>query len=163
MALFEKFGEMNSAEELERAAAGLIAEGDKESLLILAQENGFDEEDVEDWLDFGCEISITEAAVGKLKVEEKELALPTDILIHDWVDYVRKMSLEDVNIAKAVRTKEKNLADCIGKIMRRAFENQWSVPANITEKTKTSARVTFGIPSEIATRKIIREYYGGKA
>ena len=70
MALFEKFGEMNSAEELERAAAGLIAEGDKESLLILAQENGFDEEDVEDWLDFGCEISITEAAVGKLKVEE---------------------------------------------------------------------------------------------
>ena len=74
-----------------------------------------------------------------------------------------EMSLEDVNIAKAVRTKEKNLADCIGKIMQRAFENQWSVPANITEKTKTSARVTFGIPSEIATRKIIREYYGGKA
>lgn len=161
MALFEKFGEMDSAEELVKAAEGLINEGDKDSLLILAQENGFDEEDVEDWLDFGCEISITEAAVGKLKVEEKELALPADILIHDWVDYVRKMSLEDVNIAKAVRTKEKNLADCIGKIMRRAFENQWAVPADITKKTDVSARVTFGIPSEIATRKIIREYYGG--
>ena len=116
MALFEKFGEMDSAEELVMAAEGLINEGDKDSLLVLAQENGFDEEDVEDWLDFGCEISITEAAVGKLKVEEKELALPTDILIHDWVDYVRKMSLEDVNIAKAVRTKEKNLADCIDLI-----------------------------------------------
>ena len=163
MALFEKFGEFNSAEELTMAAEGLIKEGDQESLLILAKENGFDEDDVEDWLDFGAEISDEEAAVGKLKVEEEDLHLPADILIHDWVDYVRKMSLEDVNIAKAVRTKEKSLADCIGKIMRRAFENQWSVPANITEKTKTSARVTFGIPSEIATRKIIREYYGGKA
>ena len=35
MALFEKFGEMNSAEELVMAAEGLIEEGDKDSLLIL--------------------------------------------------------------------------------------------------------------------------------
>ncbi len=164
MALFEKFGEMNSAEELKMAAEGLLKEGDMKSLKALAIENGFEEEDVEDWEDFGVEISPVEAAVGKLKVETEALGLPKTILINDWIDYVSKMAMEDTEIAKAVRTKEKSLADCIGKIMTKAFENQWKVPVEVTKNAKVGAsKVTFGIPSEIETRKIIREYYGGKA
>lgn len=164
MALFEKFGEFNSAEEIEKAAAGLIEEGDKESLLILAKENGFDEMDVEDWMDYGAEISDEEAAVAKLKVEEESLNLPASSLIHDWVDYIRKMSIEDNTIAKAVRSKEKSLTECLSKILKKSFENQWSVPSQITKDANVSAgRVTFGITNETATRKIIREYYGGKA
>lgn len=162
MALFEKFGEFNSAEEIEKAAAGLITEGDKESLLILAKENGFDEMDVEDWMDYGAEISDEEAAVAKLKVEEEDLHLPASSLIHDWVDYIRKMSIEDNIIAKAVRSKEKSLMECIAEIMQKSFENQWIVPSKIA-KLINANRVTFGIPNEVATRKLIREYYGGKA
>ena len=162
MALFEKFGEFNSAEELTMAAEGLIKEGDKESLLILAKENGFDEDDVEDWLDFGAEISDEEAAVGKLKVEEEDLHLPASSLIHDWVDYIRKMSIEDNTIAKAVRSKEKSLMECISEIMQKSFENQWAVPSKIA-KLVNAGRVTFGVTNEAATRKLIREYYGGKA
>ena len=162
MALFEKFGEMESAEELQKAAEGLLEEGDIDSLKELAKENGFDEDDVEDWQDFGVEISPVEAAVGKLKVEAQALALPKDILINDWVDYVRKMALEDETIAKSVRTKAKSLAECVGKIMAKAFENQWTVPKEVEKNTKIGAgKVTFGVPSEIETRKIIREYYGG--
>ena len=164
MALFEKFGEMDSAEELKAAAQGLLNEGDTESLKALALENGFDEEDAEDWEDFGVEISRTEAAVCKLKVEEKALALPASILISDWVDYVRKMAMEDESIAIEVRKKDKSLANCIGKIMKNAFENQWTVPAEIKKESGVNAsKITFGIPSETMTRKLIREYYGGKA
>lgn len=90
--------------------------------------------------------------------------LPTSSLIHDWVDYIRKMSIEDNTIAKAVRSKEKSLTECLSKILKKSFENQWSVPSKITNDANVRAnRVTFGITNEIATRKIIREYYGGES
>ena len=40
--MFEKFGELNSAEELNKAAAGLKEERDVASLIVLAEENGLD-------------------------------------------------------------------------------------------------------------------------
>ena len=48
--MFEKFGEMGSYEEVNLAAEGLKKEGDKESLYALAEENGVDKEDAEDYL-----------------------------------------------------------------------------------------------------------------
>lgn len=50
--MFEKFGEFDSVEELNRAAAGQKAEGDEEALLILAEENGIDREDAEDYISY---------------------------------------------------------------------------------------------------------------
>ena len=38
--MFDKFGEFDSAEELNKAAEGLRNEGDRESLIELAKENG---------------------------------------------------------------------------------------------------------------------------
>lgn len=164
MALFEKFGEMDSAEEIQAAAEGLLNEGDMESLKALAKENGFDEDDVEDWEDFGVVITPAQAAVGKLMVEADDLKFPKDILFTDWVDYIKKMSLEDETIAVAVRKKDKSLAECIGKVMEEAFANQYEVPDKIKKGTKVKAgKVTFGVPSETSVRKIIRGYYGGQA
>ena len=48
MALFERFGEFDSVEELNMTAEGLKAEGDLESLKILAVENGLDAADAEE-------------------------------------------------------------------------------------------------------------------
>lgn len=48
--MFERFGEFDSAEELNLTAEGLKTEGDMESLLILAEENGIDKEDAEDYM-----------------------------------------------------------------------------------------------------------------
>ena len=73
--MFEKFGEFGSVKELNLAAAGLKAEGDDESLIALAEENGLDKEDVQDYLD-GCMEELAtpfSAAFGRLEVEEREL------------------------------------------------------------------------------------------
>ena len=49
--MFDKFGEFDSSEELNKAAEGLLEEGDIESLKIMAAENGIDTADVEDYSD----------------------------------------------------------------------------------------------------------------
>ena len=49
--MFDKFGEFDSSEEINKAAAGLLREGDRESIVILAKENGIDKADAEDYID----------------------------------------------------------------------------------------------------------------
>ena len=49
--MFDKFGEFDSCEELNRAAAAQFKEGDDEALIALAEENGIDREDVQDYID----------------------------------------------------------------------------------------------------------------
>ena len=73
--MFEKFGEFDSAEEINKSAEGLKAEGDTESLLALAKENGIDEDDVYDYLDDVVDelCNPLMAAMGKLQVEADDL------------------------------------------------------------------------------------------
>ena len=81
MALFERFGEFDSVEELNMTAEGLKEEGDLESLKVLAEENGLDVADAEDYAD-GIVTELANsllAALGKLKVEYKELK-PCEIM-----------------------------------------------------------------------------------
>ncbi len=72
--MFERFGEFDSAEGLNMTAAGLLTEGDKDSLLILAQENGIDTEDANDYIAGDTQELCTSvmAAIGKLEIESKE-------------------------------------------------------------------------------------------
>ena len=49
--MFDKFGEFDSVEELNRAAAAQKAEGDEEALIAIALENGIEKEDAEDYMD----------------------------------------------------------------------------------------------------------------
>lgn len=72
--MFEKFGEFDSAEELNKAADGLLNEGDLDSLKELAKENGIDEEDAQDYIDGLIEnlATVTSAAFGRLYVEEQQ-------------------------------------------------------------------------------------------
>lgn len=73
--MFERFGEFDSAEELNRAADGLLNEGDTESLKALAAENGIDEQDVQDYIDGYSEDLATAsmAAFGRLSAEEQQV------------------------------------------------------------------------------------------
>ena len=64
--MFEKFGEFNSAEEINRAAKQQLAEGDTEAIYTIAKENGIDEDDVKDYI-AGCTetlVTVLSAAVG---------------------------------------------------------------------------------------------------
>lgn len=72
--MFDKFGEFNSAEELNKAADGLLNEGDMKGLKELAKENGIDPDNVQDYID-GCTedlATLSEAAFGRLYMEEQE-------------------------------------------------------------------------------------------
>lgn len=74
--MFEKFGEFKTVEELNMAAAGFLKEGYTESIVALAQENGIDGEDAQDYIDGMTEefaMPVT-AALGRLaKIKEEDI------------------------------------------------------------------------------------------
>lgn len=78
--MFDKFGEFDSAEELNKAAKGLKDEGDFDSLYALAEENGIDKEDVEDYVAGDVEELATPAmaAMGRMEVERREIMKGND-------------------------------------------------------------------------------------
>ena len=49
--MFEKYGEFDSYEEINRAAAAQLEEGDTEAIYAIAEENGIDREDAEEYID----------------------------------------------------------------------------------------------------------------
>lgn len=167
--MFDKFGEFDSVEELNRAAAAQKAEGDEEALVLLAQENGIDTEEAEDYMDGGVETLATTAmaAIGKLKIEEEHLKL-NGVLV-DWKEEIAKECIEDEELARAVRRKGKCLRDCLAKMLRFAFENKVQVSDEVVKATKVSHNgkeepmrgpVYLGMPNRRQVRQLARKYYG---
>lgn len=157
--MFEKFGEFDSVEELNAAAEGLLKEGDTESLIALAEENGIDKGDAEDYID-GIAPELANAlmaAWGKLDVECKELK-PYEIM-EDWVEYIKRRCSEDPEVAKAVRSKKKNLKGCIAVLLKWSFENAKTVDRDIMKAAGVNAQCKLGIPGMGTARKMISKYY----
>lgn len=160
--MFDTFGEFDSVEELNRTAEGLLKEGDTESLMILAEENGIDKGDAQDYID-GVVPELANAlmaAWGKLDVECKELK-PYGIM-EDWVDYIKKRCSEDPEVAKAVRSKKKNLKGCIAELLKWSFKNAKPVDKDIMKAAGVNERCKLGIPGMGTARKIISKYYLGE-
>ena len=81
--MFKVFGEFESAEEINKSAEGLLEEGDKENLYVLAEENGLDKEDVDDFIDgMGAFCTPFSAAVGKLNIEKKYADKDTKMILN---------------------------------------------------------------------------------
>lgn len=162
--LWSNFGEFDSAEEINKAAEGLKNEGDKENLLKLAEENGIDRLDAQDYIngDLPELTGVIDAALGKLKKEAEAAGLPEDSLINDWIGYIRSLASEDAEAARNIRKKGKKLTGCIGAVMEEAFMNQWTVPNDLKKAAGiTAGKVTFGIPGMAKVKEIIKDYYGG--
>ena len=158
--MFEKFGNFDSYEELNKAAEGLKREGDVESLKALSIENGLDPEDVQDYIDgfFSDFCGPVNAALGKLEVESKSFKIQG--LWIDWIAYIKDVTLKDRLVAVAVRKKDNSLAGCIAKIMDESFKIAWNVPDEVLAESKSKMRgVKFGVPSMAECKEIIREYY----
>ena len=115
--MFEKFGEFDSWEEINKAAEGQKEEGDLEALKALALENGFEEADAEDYMDGVVPEFCTAllAAESKIRIEKKDLK-PEGIMV-DWIDYVIKLVSDDEKVCLAVRKKGKSLKGCIGQLL----------------------------------------------
>lgn len=163
--MYETFGEFDSWEEINEAAKGQRDEGDEEALKKLAKENGIDIEDAEDYFDGVISelCSPLIAAIGKLKIEEKDLK-PENIM-EDWINYIRALCSEDETFCIAVRKKGKSLKGCIAALLSWSFNHQKSVDADIIKAANIKAnRVTLGIPGMRTAHQLIKEYYlGGKA
>lgn len=168
--MFDKFGEFDSAEEMNRAAAAQLKEGDTEAILKIAEENGIDKEDAEDYI-AGCTSEFATplmAARGKLEVESKDLEIK-GILI-DWRDMVLKLCMDDQNMCVAVRRKGKSLKECMSKIIAFAFERKEQVSEKIVKITminhngkmeKLRGPLYLGFPNRMELQKMIKKYYLG--
>lgn len=166
--MFEKFGEFDSAEELNRVAGAQRAEGDEEALVSLARENGIDAEDAEDFMDGTVEdfTSPLMAAAGKLKVEAEDIGLGG--ILSDWKDQIMEMCMDNKSMQIAVRRKGKSLAECMAKLIRFAFENKVQVSDKIVSMTKVTHNgkeeamrkpLYLGIPNKSQVEKIVKGYY----
>ena len=162
--LYEKFGEFDSSEEINKSAEGLKAEGDTESLLAMAKENGIDEDDVYDYLDdFVDELcNPLMAALGKLQVEADELK-PYEIM-NDWIEYIKARCQERDEIARAVRKKGKSLKGCIAELLKWSFGNAQPVDKEIIKAAGMSVSypIKLGIPGMGRAKQIITDYYLGQ-
>lgn len=159
--MFDKFGEFNSAEELNRAAAAQLAEGDTEAIYALAEENGIDREEAQDFIDgiVGELCNPLMAAYGKLDVEAAELN-PYEIM-KDWVDYIKVRCSEAPEMAEAVRKKGKSLKGCIAALLTWSIKNAKEVDKDILKSCGLSCKVTLGIPGMGRAKQIITDYYRG--
>lgn len=161
--MFERFGEFDSAEEINETAVNLRKEGDTESLMALAEENGIDKDTLEAFLEgellYLCdEMS---AAIGKIDIEAKEVKCAE--IMGDWVEYIKNQCFERPEVARAVRRKGKNLSGCIAEIMTWSFKHQTEVDKNIMKAAGvTAGRCTLGIPGMARAKQIITKYYLGR-
>ena len=139
--MFDKFGEFDSADEMNRAAAAQRKEGDNEAILAIAEENGIDKEDAMDFIDGYVAAFVTPlmAAYGKLDIEAKELK-PYEIM-EDWLQYIKLRCAEEPEWS---------------------MKNQHPVDSDILKAVKINYKVTLGIPGMGRAKKIITEYYMGK-
>lgn len=170
--MYDIFGEFDSWEEINKAAAGQKAEGDEKALMDLAKENGIDKEDAEDYYD-GALAELCNpftAATGKLKIEDAELK--TKDIMEDWKNYIisicdyldpEKTEREQdqaMQMCIAVRKKGKTLKGCIAALLKWSFGHQQSVDGDILKEAGVKAgKVTLGIPGMAQAHKIIRDYY----
>ena len=161
--MFDKFGEFDSAEEINETAAGLLEEGDLEGLREMAKENGFDEDDVQDYIDgIYPELANTyTAAWNKLEVEMKELKVCE--IMEDWVEYIRIKMEEEEEMQRAIRKRGKSLQGCIAALLKWSWEHQNPVNKEVLKEAGVKdPRVTLGIPGMGTAKKVITKYYLGR-
>lgn len=166
--MFEKYGEFDSCEEINKKAAELLEQGDKAGVLALAKENGIDKEDAQDYAD-GCVKELTTplmAALGKLEAEAKDLKIGGIML--DWKNYITDECMNETKMQVAVRKKVKSMKECMSRLIRFSFEHKVQVSDKILKITKVTHNgkeepfkgpLYLGVPNAAEARKIIREYY----
>ncbi len=166
--MFDRFGEFDSAEEINQKAEALLKADDTEGIRALAAENGIDAEDAETYItgEESCLATTIMAAEGKLKVEAVDLKLEGKLI--DWKNMILELCLNDSQICAAVRKREKNLCACISAMISNSFETKTMVSDKIVKVTKIKRNGKLeplrgplyldGLTNARA-KQIIRDYY----
>ena len=158
----DKFGPL-TYEDLNKTAEGLKMEGDIESLILLAEENGLEKEDAEDYADGVIDTLATplEAALGKIKEESKALKLEESTTLSGMKDLICQTITKNTVLQVSVHDPEKDLADCLGWLIKEASKTRYRLPAVIA-KAAGIPDVYMGDITREKAREIITLYYGGK-
>ena len=156
--MFDKFGKM-SYDELIRTAKAEKEEGDEEALIALAQENGLDQEDAEDYMDDMTEVLCTpmEAAVARIEMEAKDL--DTGGIWEEWKGCILELCMEDEDLACAVCRKSKSLLGLFGKLLKLGFDSKQQVDKRICKEAGLNDDVYTGIPTRQQVMETIHDYY----
>ena len=147
-----------------------LEEGDEDAVRKIAEENGLEPEDAEDFILGSVNELATPvmAALGKLKVEKNDMQ-PEEIM-EDWFGYIEACTLESSAMAAAVRKKGKSLKGCVALLLGWSFKNAKEVEKSIVQEAAKSCkeittvghgRAWLGIPGMKTARKLIRDYYLG--
>ena len=159
--MWDRFGEFDSATEINELAVNLRKEGDVESLKELARENGIDPDIAEAFMD-GALLYLCDdmaAAIGKIEIEAAELK-PVEIMA-DWVEYLKARCFEDAETARAVRRKGKSLKGAIAALLSWSYKNQRQIDKDIKKAAGISVQVTDGTPGMARVKRLMTEYYLG--
>lgn len=159
--MWDRFGEFDSAAEINELAVNLRKEGDADSLKELARENGIDPELAEAFLEgellYLCDDMA--AAIGKIEIEAAELK-PVEIMA-DWVEYLKARCFEDTETARAVRKKGKSLKGAIAALLSWSYKNQREIDKDIKKAAGINVKVTDGTPGMARAKQLMAEYYLG--
>lgn len=159
--MWDRFGEFDSAGEINGLAVNLRKEGDADSLKELARENGIDPELAEAFLEgellYLCDDMA--AAIGKIEIEAAELK-PVEIMA-DWVEYLKARCFEDTETARAVRKKGKSLKGAIAALLSWSYKNQREIDKDIKKAAGINVKVTDGTPGMARAKQLMAEYYLG--
>lgn len=167
--MFDKFGEFNSYDEINKKAEELKENKDITSLNILAEENGIDVEEVNDYINGYSEelTNVIVAAVGKLNVECQIYKI--EQVLEDWVEELKAECIDSVELAKSVRAKGKGLDGFIALLADKGFEKKTTVHKEIVKKCKGDIKKIvgthefyIGIPDKATRRELMYQYYIGK-
>lgn len=159
--MFDKFGAM-TFDELNKTAEGLKMEGDIESLILLAEENGLAKEDAEDYADGVVDTFVTpvEAALGKIRVESYHLNINLSTTLSGMKNLIIYMISQDGEMQIAACDPEKSLAECLAKLVKEASRTRYKLPDEIAAAAGIPT-VYMGDISKERAREIIKAYYGG--
>ena len=156
--MFDKFGKMNY-DELIRTAKAEKEEGDEEALIALAQENGLDQEDAEDYMDDLTEVLCTprEAAVARIEMEAKDLEVSG--IWEEWKGFALEMCMQEEDLACAVFRKNRSLLGLFGKLLKLGFDSKQRVDKRICKEAGLNDNVYTGIPTRQQVAETISNYY----
>lgn len=148
--MFEKFGEFDSSEELNTAAAGLLAEGDTEALKVLAAENGISDDELMDYVEGVVPelASPVSAALARLKVQV--MADTQNVQLRVVTVAAQELAVENPDFAAAVMKKGKRLTTILEEMKKTAQKHTTGSGAN---------RMSVCCGTDRELEKIIETYY----
>lgn len=166
--MFDKFGEFDSYLEINRTADQEKKEGDIESLKALAEENGLDPDDTQDYIEGLCDDLCTanSAAEGKIRIELAALKIKDGTILDDYAKETIECSIKNRDFAIAVRKKGKTLKGYLASLIDYSCKYSYVVPDEIVKETKEAKKrlgsheLRLGDASRKDRLHLMQQYYG---